>query len=322
MVFLEILWDGILPLIVLIGAGIFLDSRFKIDLSTYNKLIIWVTLPCFVFYGIYNYTPSYSSLVLVPLAIVLIILQYFCSSIFAKLFKIEKDKKTIFKAISTYSSIGYIGISLVMLIYSRMPYIADIEQSLINESRGTIVLLLLIMLSAIYIFEPCQFGEEELSFKNTIKHIIKMPSIYAIILAILVKTLGFHIETTFLWSIIKHYIGAFMILVLISVGMQINRIKWKKPDKFMYVSAFAKLIINPVLAYIILKIVNLPNPLDSQVFFIYSSISSSFLTAVYANEHDKYKSYVLQSILFNTILGIITMSTVIYISPYLFPIGQ
>ncbi len=322
MVFLEILWDGILPLIVLIGAGIFLDSRFKIDLSTYNKLIIWVTLPCFVFYGIYNYIPSYSSLVLVPLAIVLIILQYFCSSIFAKLFKIEKDKKTIFKAISTYSSIGYIGISLVMLIYSRMPYIADIEQSLINESRGTIVLLLMIMFSAIYIFEPYQFGEEELSFKNTIKHIIKMPSIYAIILAIFVKTLGFHIETTFLWSIIKHYIGAFMILVLISVGMQINRIKWKKPDKFMYVSAFVKLIINPVLAYIILKIVNLPNQLDSQVFFIYSSISSSFLTAVYANEHDKYKSYVLQSILFNTILGIITMSTVIYISPYLFPIGQ
>ena len=33
MILLQILWDDILPLFAFIGAGVFLDSKFKIDIS-------------------------------------------------------------------------------------------------------------------------------------------------------------------------------------------------------------------------------------------------------------------------------------------------
>ena len=50
MILFSILWNDILPLFVFIGAGWFLDSKFKIDISTYSKLTILVVLPCFIFY--------------------------------------------------------------------------------------------------------------------------------------------------------------------------------------------------------------------------------------------------------------------------------
>lgn len=321
MIFLEILWDGILPLIVLAGAGMFLDSRFKIDIETYKKLIIWVALPCFAFTGIYEYHPTYKTLSIIPIVIGLITLQYLSSRILSKIFNIKKEIRTLFSVISTYSSIGYIGISLITLVYSRMPYIVNINKNFMNESRGTMILLLVIMLAAIHVFVPYQIGEEKISIKKSIMHVLKIPSIYAILLAIIVRTINFNIEKTFLWSIIQHYIGALMILVIVAIGIQINRIEWKKPDKLMYLSAISKLIINPIIAWIIIKAVNILDPIDAQVLFIYSSVSSSFLIRLFANEENKYKSYIIQTIVFNTIIGIFTMSVAIYLAPYLFPIG-
>ena len=45
MMFLQILMNDILPLLIFIGIGFVLDSRFKIDLNTYNKLTVYVILP-------------------------------------------------------------------------------------------------------------------------------------------------------------------------------------------------------------------------------------------------------------------------------------
>ena len=49
MIFLQILWNDILPLIVFLAAGWFMDSKFKLDLNTYAKLVTRVVLPAFIF---------------------------------------------------------------------------------------------------------------------------------------------------------------------------------------------------------------------------------------------------------------------------------
>ena len=48
MIFLQILWNDILPLIVFLAAGWFMDSKFKLDLNTYAKLVTRVVLPVFI----------------------------------------------------------------------------------------------------------------------------------------------------------------------------------------------------------------------------------------------------------------------------------
>lgn len=79
MVLLEILWNDLFPLFVFIGCGWFLDSKFKLDISTYTKLTIYVVLPCFVFFSMYKYQPTPADLVLLPAGLILLALSYVIS---------------------------------------------------------------------------------------------------------------------------------------------------------------------------------------------------------------------------------------------------
>ena len=73
MIFLQILWNDILPLIVFLAAGWFMDSKFKLDLNTYAKLVTRVVLPAFIFYSMYLYRPDAATAILLPAGITLLL---------------------------------------------------------------------------------------------------------------------------------------------------------------------------------------------------------------------------------------------------------
>ena len=53
MAFLQIITDNILPLLIFVAIGYFMDRRFRLDVSSLTKLTFYIILPCFIFYSIY-----------------------------------------------------------------------------------------------------------------------------------------------------------------------------------------------------------------------------------------------------------------------------
>ena len=53
MAFLQIISDNILPLLVFVAIGYFLDRRFTLDVTSLTKLTFYIVLPSFIFYSIY-----------------------------------------------------------------------------------------------------------------------------------------------------------------------------------------------------------------------------------------------------------------------------
>ena len=158
MIFLQILWNDILPLIVFLAAGWFMDSKFKLDLNTYAKLVTRVVLPAFIFYSMY-----------------------------------------LFRALSTLSNAGQIGIALILMIFSHPPYASDGAAPYLDEARGAIVLLLILMNIAINTVGASLLGAKGNSLSSTVKFIISMPAVYAIFAAAAVRTGGIALEQTFLF---------------------------------------------------------------------------------------------------------------------------
>ena len=112
MVLLEILWNDLFPLFVFIGCGWFLDSKFKLDISTYTKLTIYVVLPCFVFFSMYKYQPSPADLALLPAGLILLALSYVISQGISHFFTGNPTKRSDFSAVSTFSNAGHLGAAL------------------------------------------------------------------------------------------------------------------------------------------------------------------------------------------------------------------
>lgn len=50
MAFLQIITDNILPLLIFVAIGYFMDRRFRLDVNSLTKLTFYIILPCFIFY--------------------------------------------------------------------------------------------------------------------------------------------------------------------------------------------------------------------------------------------------------------------------------
>lgn len=102
MILFSILWNDILPLFVFIGAGWFLDSRFKIDIATYSRLTVMVVLPCFIFSSMYQYQGSGADMAVIPAAMILLLLMYLLSGGLSKFLPLSGEERDEFKAVSTF----------------------------------------------------------------------------------------------------------------------------------------------------------------------------------------------------------------------------
>ena len=49
MAFLQIISDNILPLLVFVAIGYFLDRRFTLNVTSLTKLTFYIVLPSFIF---------------------------------------------------------------------------------------------------------------------------------------------------------------------------------------------------------------------------------------------------------------------------------
>ena len=325
MTVLSIIWNDILPLLVFIWAGWFLDSKFKLDLGTYSKLIVLVVLPCFVFFNLYRYQGSEADLLLLPAAILLLALQYILSAVIGRALGLGDEKRDEFKAVSTLCNSGHIGVALIMMIYTHPPFADGPSHPYLAEAMGAMTILMIIMNIATNVFGAALIRNRGASVTEFLLYILKMPALYAAVLALIARLAQVPLQHSFLWPVFIHFNGAFMILVTVTIGIQLHRSHIQRPD-FSMISAMAmKLFVMPLLAYGILQVpgsfLGIHNPVAEQVFFLFAAIPSAMSLIIYGAEYKDDSTYLTQSILFNTVCGLVTVTGAIYISGFLFPMG-
>ncbi len=319
---LQILCYDILPLLFFIGAGYLLDSHFPLDLNTYNKLVIWVILPCFIFYSMAQYAPDWSTVVLVPAFIVLLLAAWLLSRLTARLLGITGPRRSVYQTVCTYSNAGNIGIVLVVFIFSHVPFLgADGSAPWLDEARGSVVLLLILMNIAVNIFGACQIHAEHISLRNLAAFAARMPALYAVLAGLFVQYTGLPLEGTFVWPVLHHFSGAFIVMITIIVGAHVHRSRLHRPSPVILAAAAQKLIAAPLIAWAIIEAMGCFSPVEAQVFLITASIPPSFTIVMYAAEYRNHSWFAAQSVLVSTFLGIITMTCVIYAARILYPAG-
>ena len=319
MTLFHIIWYDILPLFAFMGCGWFLDSRFKIDLPTYSRLNVYVILPCFIFYSLYRAELSPDGLLLIPAAILLMVLLYIVSAIAGPHLTYNRRQVSDFEAVSTFSNFGNIGIAIVMMVYSHMPFLVDGKAVYLKEAMGSMALLMILMNLAVNTFGAAMIRSDKSSLIDILSYLGKMPSLYAALLAVLVRWVGISIEGTFIQSVLGHMDGAFLVLIMVTVGVELHRTHFTKPDTYTIGAAFIKLILSPLLAWAILLFLPGLSLISRQVFFLASAIPSSMSLIIYGAEFKKKSDHLNQAIIFNFFVSIITVTAAIYLMPVLFP---
>lgn len=237
--------------LILICVGI-LTVKVKIlgehSLEAVSKLVIQVSLPCYIFINAINSATRQSlaeSLMIVPIAIVLYIILIIVSAMIEKAFHLHGNREKVFRASLVFGNIGFMGIPLVTALYP--------ETALLYVSIFTIVDQLFFWTYGVLLTKPVSDGKQKISPAN-LKNLLS-PPLLAIVLAIIFIIANIHIPEVFSSSLIA--IGnTSMPLALIYIGgvLCTSDIRPVLKCGELYAGIIIKMIILPVVCYLVLNL--------------------------------------------------------------------
>ncbi|WP_223588007.1 AEC family transporter [Neobacillus bataviensis] len=305
-VFFLILINVILPVFTLIGAGVFLHRKFQFDMNTLSKLNNYFLMPCVSFVNIYQTNVGGKTLVHV-----LSFLLIQCSSlmlitaVISKAAKFENGLSSTFKNSVVLNNSGNFGLPVSQLVFQHSPLGASIQ-----------IVVMIFQNLLTYTYGLINSVSVDQSGIIAIKKFLKNPVIYAFLLGLILHTL--HIKLPdFLWTPISNTSDAFLAVALVTLGAQSAYIKISKFSLPLFLSLFGRLILSPAIALLIIFLLKLDGT-TAQALFIASSFPTSRNSALFALEYGNHPEYAAQVVLLSTLLSMITVTTVVFLSTILF----
>ena len=147
--------------------------------------------------------------------------------------------------------------------------------------------------------------------KFDIKVIIKSPSFYAILLAVFF--LYFEIKTpTFVLNTVMLLAYGMIVLILISLGVALTKLKVFS-FKSSAISSIGRVIIGPIIGFILIKIFNLSG-FAAGVLLIQSSMPSAILTYLIASIYSPKKivDNIASMIVVSTLMSLVTVPITVF----------
>jgi malate permease and related proteins len=302
----HILLDIIFPIFLLIGAGTVLQRAIRLDLTTLSTLTVYFLLPAVCFVNIYESKMS-GKLVGQTLVFLLLfnILLILTSMFIAKVNRFDRKLAATFKNSMVLSNSGNYGLPVSELVFAANPAGMSIQ---------IIVSIFQNLLTFTYGFFNSVSADS--SGREILQKIMRLPVIYALLLAILLKWL--HIEIPpFLWKPIENSSNAFLAVALVTLGAQVAFLKITQISRPIVWIVIGRLIISPLVGLLVIYILGLTD-ITAQALFIASSFPSSRNSALLALEYDNYPEYASQAVLLTTVISSITVAVVVYLSKLLF----
>lgn len=303
MIFFQI----VAPILVLLLVGAILQKKFQLNVKALASLVTYCFMPAAVFVNIYETSINMSVIGQVTVFIFLFIgSQMILSAFIAKIMGLNRYQSAVFKNSVVLINSGNYGIPVAQMIFATQPIGVAIQ-----------VILVIFQNMTTYTYGLYNLISSTKSGIAIIKEFMRMPLIHALWIGAVLNYLNWPIPTSL--EIPIHYIAdAFVAVALITLGAQLAQLRIKSMfNKFVFTSAFVRLIIGPAVALFIIYLMKLDGVV-AQSLFIASAFPTSRNSSSLALEYDVDADSAAQTVLFSTIVSCITVTVVIYISNILF----
>lgn len=262
------------PLYLIISSGFILARIYPINSETLARVLIYIAAPVVVFNGIYKAHLSTATLSL-PL------LFFIVGTIICYLFyQLAKQiwpgaEKNLIAFTSGTANSGYFGLPVAIGIFgdSIIPYAVLISLGTVfyENTFGLFIL-----------------GKGKFSSKGSIKHLLKLPNLYACALGLGANLLQLHFGNNYN-MLVTNIQGSFVVLGMLLIGLSIPRLSEIDFDsKFTLLAFGAKFFAWPLFIWLSIKLINalLPNfypTVTQQVFLVLSIVPLATNTVVYSS---------------------------------------
>lgn len=303
---LTIFINIILPIFIIVGIGALLHLQFRFDMNTLAKINIYYLVPGLILIRLYETDLTMNLFFTVFMLFILYsIVLYVVSFAISRLFHFKQNMHTAFINSTLYYNSGNYGVPVNDLVFRQDPFTMSIQIIILTLQN------LLIYSFGIFSVQAAKIGK----FKAFIGY-LKMPVTYAMIIGIGLNVFDIPLPE-FLYTSGTYIANALIGIALLTLGAQVAQLKFSKNLMTVYLSVIMRLVIGPILAYLIIVVTNVEGVI-AQAFFIASAMPTSVTTSIIAQEYNNEPEFSAQAVLATTFFSMVTVTIVIYLSEILF----
>lgn len=286
--------NNLLPVFLIAGAGYWLTRWLQVEARSVSRLIFYVLSPCLIFNLI-----TQNQLKQADVLRMLILLALLMAAIGALILVVGKalhfSRKTLAATLlaGLFMNAGNYGLPVVMFAFGDT---ALAYASLFFVINAVLTYTLGVLIASL----------GTVSFPKAMGNLFKIPSMYALGLALLFLFTGWKIplpleRTTTLLG------DASLPVMLTLLGMQLTANKWQGKLSPLVVASAARLVAAPLLALWLGPVIGLKGA-SYQAAVIESGMPTAVLTTVVATEYDAAPSLVTMIVFVTTLLSPLTLT--------------
>ncbi|HCR71146.1 MAG TPA: hypothetical protein DIW23_06870, partial [Anaerolineae bacterium] len=289
--------NNLLPILLIATAGYIVGKTFPIDTRSIGRIVFYIFSPLLVFNLLVtsdlNFIQAASTF---GFTTVFIITMGLIAFLLGKIFKLERSHLLAVILTVGFGNTGNYGLPVVKYAFGddalAVASIFFVATSVLFNTGGVII---------------ASLGHSNL--KSAILGLFKIPSLYGVALAILVKWTGFQIPIPVERTIEIAANGAVPSMIVL-LGLELTKIEWSNNFRALSVGVATKLLIAPVIGLIIASMFGFQG-FEKQANVIQASMPAAVATTVVANEFRLESSLVTAIVFIGTILSPLTLTPLI-----------
>jgi len=286
--------NNILPIILLGGAGYVLGKVLHVDARGIGRITFYVFSPVLIFdLLIKNQLKLSEAASVIGFTVSIIIVVGLITYVIGKLLNLERTALISTMITSMFANTGNYGLPLVSFAFGdkALPYagIYFVTTTMLFYSLGVLLASL-----------------GHMDFKSALLGLFKVPTLYAVILALLVNT--FHYELPLaLERAVTLASGGTIPLMLVLLGLQMTQVEFSKNLRALQLSVFMRLLIAPILALLITVLYGIQG-FARQGAMTQASMPSMVSATVLAAEYHLDSQLVAAAVFVSTLMSPLTLT--------------
>ncbi|WP_088105777.1 AEC family transporter [Halalkalibacter urbisdiaboli] len=296
---MTIFFDVVLPVLLVFLIGFGVQKWKKIDIKAISTVAIYIMTPCLVFRTFYTAELDMQYFYMVIFSAILLFALIVINKWYAKLKGYSQSVESGMILSTAFMNSGNYGAPIILFAYGDMGF---------AYSVSFLVLQAIIM----NFFGVYYAARGEAGIGVAVKSVFEMPATYAVILALILKSVNWEIPDN-LFLTIDIIAEATVPTVMVILGMQLAQIKW---DNFNWghitYGVILRLFISPLIAVGIVMMFPL-DPLLAKVLIVSAAMPSAATIVMYAVQFNTEPKLVSSITLITTLISIFTITVLLAI---------
>lgn len=276
------------------GAGFLLGKFLTVDSRSLGRVVFYVFSPLLVFdLMIKSKLDLQQALTTVGYTVSMITIMGLLAFLLSKLLKLERPNMLAVILTVAFGNTGNYGLPLVKFAFGNdalaIASIYYITTTILFNTVGVII---------------ASLGHMDL--RSAVLGIFKLPILYGVLLAILVRVFGIELPLPISRTIEIAANGAIPVM-LILLGLELTRIQWSHNFRALGLGVFTKLLFAPLIGLLIASLFGLGHT-ARQASVLEASMPAAVATTVVATEYQLEPSLVTAIVFLGTALSPLTLT--------------